>query len=361
MRIALICILQLHKNSGSARTAYENIHYFKHKGYEVHVASMTMDKDFVLAEGAIPHKVLPWIKSTGMLRRKWYNFQIEMLKKKLKPSVVMGHGDIENQDVLTLHNSVFLASELIHGRPLKSSEEMYQIHGPLLQKQQFKKLIANSKLMKEDCIARFKIPAERIQVVYPALDTKTFYPLPEKKTELRKRFGFDEKIVVALVTSGNFKKRGLDIFSDAIEKLPAEFKAKATFRVIGKDKPLANLSPLIHFDPELVDIENYFRAIDVYVLPARIEEFGRVVIEAMGCGLPVITTDKVGAGELLEGESRAFVIPSHESLALSNAMAQLINDENLRSRLGQLNAETILKNSEDQVYKKFDQVFAESN
>ena len=358
MRIALICILQLHKNSGSARTAYENIHYFRKKGYEVHVASMTMDKDFVLSEGAIPHKVLPWIKSTGMMRRKWYNFQIELLKKKLKPEVVMGHGDIANQDVLTLHNSVFLASELIHGRPLKPTDEMYQIHGPLLREQKFKKLIANSNLMKEDCIARFKIPAEKIHVVYPALDTKTFFPQPEKKAELRRRFGFgDDKVVVALVTSGNFKKRGLDLFSEAIEKLPSELKDKATFRVIGKDKPLPGLTPLIQFDPELVDIENYFRAIDVYVLPARIEEFGRVVIEAMGCGLPVITTDKVGAGELLEGESRRGVIPSHDAQALSNAMAELIADPALRTRLGKLNASSILKNSEDKVYSHFDQVF----
>lgn len=357
MKKALICILQLHKNSGSARTAYENIHYFRKKGYEVHVASMTIDKDFVIQEGAIPHKMLPWIKSTGMQRRKWYNWQIELLKKHLKPEVVMGHGDIEKQDVLTLHNSVFLASELIHGRPLSPKDEMYHIHGPLLKNQGFKKLIANSNLMKDDCISRFQIPAEKIHVVYPALDTKVFFPEPDKKPELRKRFGFDDKVAVGLVTSGNFKKRGLDIFSEAIEMLPPAVKEKATFRVIGKDRPLPGLSPLIKFDPELFDIENYFRAIDVYVLPARIEEFGRVVIEAMGCGLPVITTDKVGAGELLEGESRRGVIPSHDAQALSNAMAELINDENLRLRLGKLNSESILKNSEDKVYAKFDQVF----
>lgn len=68
MKSALICMLQLHKNSGSARTALENIHYFKSKGYEFHVAAMTMDKESLRAEGAIPHKMLPWFKSTGITR-----------------------------------------------------------------------------------------------------------------------------------------------------------------------------------------------------------------------------------------------------------------------------------------------------
>lgn len=344
-------MLQLHKNSGSARTAYENIHYFKKRGYEVHVMAMTLDKKALEAEGAIPHKALPWIKSTGMWRRRWYNWQVQNLRKKLKPEITVGHGDILEQDVATLHNSVFLASELIHGKPLDPKAEMALTHGPLLKNQGFRKIIANSVLMKNDLVKRFQIAAEKIVVVYPALDTKVFHPKPVSK--------LTDKVTVALVTSGNFKKRGLDLFSEAIDLLPAELKAKASFRVIGKDKPSFPVSSLIHFDPPQDNIEDYFRSIDVFVLPARIEEFGRVVIEAMGCGLPVITTDKVGAGELLEGESRRCVIPSHDPRALSSAISEMIVDEPMRVRLGKLNAETVLKNSEDNVYAKFDEVFGD--
>jgi len=347
MKTALICMLQLHKNSGSARTAMENIHYFKSKGYEVHVAALTIDAQAILIEGAIPHKLLPWPKSTGMWRRRWYNWQVQRLRKKLRPEITVGHGDIQDQDVLTLHNCVFLASDLIHGKKLDPKSEMALTHGPLLKNQNFKKLIANSELMKEDCIKRFNIPSEKIHVIYPALDTKVFYP--ENTTKLT------SKVTVSLVTSGNFKKRGLDIFAEAIDSLPSEIKAQASFRVIGKDK--ATTSPLITFDPPRKDIENYYRSIDIFILPARIEEFGRVVLEAMGTGLPVITTDKVGAGELLEGESRRFVIPSHNSKALADALIEMISSSELRQRLGQLNAQTALKYSEEKVYEKFAEVF----
>lgn len=359
MKKVLICMLQLHKNSGSARTAMENIHYFKTRGFEVHVAAMTIDMDSIKAEGAIPHKLLPWVKSTGMFRRKWFNWQIERLKSILQPQITVGHGDIQNQDVLTLHNSVFLASELIHGKALDPKNEMARTHGPILRANTFKKMIANSKIMKADTEQRFGIDPKKIEVVYPALDTKTFHPDFAKKSELRKRFGFGDKVVVALVTSGNFKKRGLDIFNEAVTKLPEAIRDQADFRIIGKDKPNVTLHSSIKMDPSLNDIVNYYRAIDVFVLPARIEEFGRVVLEAMGCGLPVVTTDKVGAGELLVGESEQFIIPSHNVDALVKALTILITDANLRTKLGILNAETALLYSEERVYAKFDQVFGD--
>lgn len=352
----LIAMMQLHKNSGSARTAYENIRYFKARGFEVHVVAMTMDKEHLRSEGAIPHKTIPWIKDTGFTRRRWYDWQVQRLRRKLKPDLTVGHGDISDQDVLTLHNCVFLASELIHNKVLPKDHEMARTHGPLLLEMGFKKLIANSKLMKQDTIERFHVPAEAIHVVYPALDTKTFYPR-QNKAELRKRFGFPDKVIVSLVTSGNFQKRGLDLYVAAIQSLPAEFRDKASFRVVGKDEKGQYSGNEIVFDPGLTDIENYFNAIDVFILPARIEEFGRVVLEAMGCGVPVITTDKVGAGELLEAEAREFVIPSHDHKALSEALRKLITNEPLRKRLGELNAKLAQNQAEDTLAQRFDRVF----
>lgn len=342
-------MLQLHKNSGSARTAFENIHYFKSRGFEVHVAAMTMDKTNISETGAIPHKMFPWVKSTGLARRRWYNWQVKRLRKKLKPVLTVGHGDIQDQDVLTLHNCVFLAHELIHGEPLDKLHEMAQTHGQILEFQKFKKMIANSLIMKRDTISRFGVPAEKIHVIYPALDTKTFFPKPVPK--------ISPKINVALVTSGNFKKRGLDIFSSAIDSLPQNIKDLASFRVIGNSCP--GVSSSITFDPARDDIQNYYSSIDIFVLPARIEEFGRVALEAMGCGLPVITTNRVGAGELLVGESRRFVIPPNDSNALAAAITELVTDNQLRERIGKLNAETALNYSEEKVFSKFDQVFSD--
>lgn len=352
-------MLQLHKSSGSARTAYENIRYFKSRGYEVHVAAMTMDKELLSSMGVIPHKMFPWIKSTGFTRRRWYDWQVQRLRKKLSPDITVGHGDISDQDVLTLHNCVFLASELIHNKTLSKDHEMARTHNPLLREMGFTKMIANSELMKKDTVERFHVPPENIHVVYPALDTKIFRPLTNKD-ELRTRFGFPDKVIVSLVTSGNFQKRGLDLFISAIEQLSADIRDKASFRVVGKDEKGQYSGRGIIFDPGLSDIESYFNAIDIFVLPARIEEFGRVVLEAMGCGVPVITTDKVGAGELLEADAREFVIPSQNVKALSEALTKLITEPNLRQKLGELNVRLAQQQAEETLGQRFDRVFLEN-
>lgn len=70
--------------------------------------------------------------------------------------------------------------------------------------------------MKEDCIERFGIAADKIHVIYPALNTKVFYPASMTK--------ITPKVNVAPVTSGNFKKRGLDLFSEAIESRPEDIR-----------------------------------------------------------------------------------------------------------------------------------------
>jgi UDP-glucose:(heptosyl)LPS alpha-1,3-glucosyltransferase len=358
MKKVLICMIQLHKNSGSARTALENIRYFKERGFEVHVAAMTMDKTSLEKMGTVPHKMLPFLKSTGLMRRKWYNWQVQNLRKKIKPDITLGHGDIQNQDVVTLHNCVFLASELIHKKPLDPEHEMAQTHGEILRKKTFKKMIANSQLMKEDTIKRFQVPAEKIDVIYPSVDTKIFFPQPpEVKRELRQRFKFPDKVIVSLVTSGNFKKRGLDLFFSAIKALPLDVQNKASFRVLGKDEDGKYAATLLHFDPGLSDIESYYNAIDVFVLPARIEEFGRVVLEAMASGLPVITTDKVGAAELLENDSKQFVIPSENTEALTQALIKVIQDPDLRIKLGKQNATSAQIEAEVELFPKFDRVF----
>lgn len=350
-------MLQLHKNSGSARTAFENIKYFSSLGYEVHVACLTLDKNLIKELGAIPHKMIPYFKSTGLWRRKWYNLQVRLLRKKLKPELTLGHGDINDQDVLTLHNCVFLASELIHGSPLDPKSEMAKIHGQILRENNFKKMIANSELMKIDTIKRFNVSPEKIHVVYPAVDTTIFFPKPLERFAIRKRFGFEDKLVIALVTSGNFKKRGLDLFLEAIKLLPADLRSQADFRIVGKNQNLGPLEAKISFDPPMRDIENYYNAIDIFVLPARIEEFGRVVLEAMACGLPVITTDKVGAGELLEGLSREFVIPSNDAPSLTFALKTLIENSDLRASLAKINYTSAQKEAESKLSPKFDRIF----
>lgn len=347
-RSVLIASLQLHKNSGSARTVFEQIKYFKENNYKVFVASLTLNKRAVAELGVTPYRLLPWVKRTGLKRRNWFNFQVSILKWMIRPDVIIGHGDILEQDILTLHNSVFLANELIYKQKLSKDNEMAIIHGNILNSGKFQFVIANSRMMKEDLIKRFGISSDKIEVIYPMLDSNVFYrKSDEERAEFRRKFNLPNKIVVALVTSGNFKKRGLDRFIGAIKSLPDHIREMADFRVVGKDRVSTDYHYLT-FDGEMEDIQNYYNAIDIFVLPAYIEEFGRVVIEAMGCGLPVITTSTVGASEILVDEGRRFILSPFTTDSFSSALKDLILSKELREDIGRVNSRAVSFSLEQQ-------------
>jgi glycosyltransferase involved in cell wall biosynthesis len=87
------------------------------------------------------------------------------------------------------------------------------------------------------------------------------------------------------------------------------------------------------------------RALDIVVhASTRPEPFGRVIVEAMGCGRAVITTATGGAAELITPGENALEFRAGDSAHLAQRILQLAQNPQLRARLGAAGRETALKN-----------------
>ena len=204
---------------------------------------------------------------------------------------------------------------------------------------------------------RFGVPGEMIQVIYPGHDPERFKP--GSPGPLRERLGVREgEVLVGLITSGDFTKRGVGVFLGAVWLLAPSAKERLRVLIVGRESRLGpykrlaaetGLGERVQFMEPRPDVESYYRALDVYVHPALYEEFGQSAQEAMACGIPVLATRRVGASELFKDQSLLLDKPEPESLA--RALEKLILDPAERRRLGQAGIEACRGNTWEANFK----------
>lgn len=151
----------------------------------------------------------------------------------------------------------------------------------------------------------------------------------EEKRSLRKKLGLPEGKIILSV--GQFiPRKGFDVLISAFQGFPDD----THLYIIGGTPPQAYLEqvhrqnvrncvflPFIRHEM----IGEYFRAVDLFVLPTREDIWGLVVNEAMAQGLPVITTDRCGAGLELVDERNGAVVPAGDIPALKAAMLRVLS------------------------------------
>ncbi|MBU3197728.1 glycosyltransferase family 4 protein [Clostridium estertheticum] len=90
------------------------------------------------------------------------------------------------------------------------------------------------------------------------------------------------------------------------------------------------------------ELEGYYKAADIFVLPTRGDVWGLVVNEAMACGLPIITTDKCIAGlELVEDYENGFIVPVEGVEQLAEKINIILSNRDLRAKMSEKSLEKI--------------------
>lgn len=91
-----------------------------------------------------------------------------------------------------------------------------------------------------------------------------------------------------------------------------------------------------HLNSSVVDVESEYIKSSILVQPSRTEGFGLVLVEAMACGLPVISFDcENGPRSIITEGEDGFLIPPFDVKSFANRLAKLINDGELRTKMGE--------------------------
>jgi glycosyltransferase involved in cell wall biosynthesis len=144
-------------------------------------------------------------------------------------------------------------------------------------------------------------------------------------------------------------EKGFDIFLEAAARLAAE---RVEFEVWGVDADPAegtyaheirsrlcavpdHVRHRIHIQPFRPDIGDFFRLCDIVVVPSRFAEpFGRMAIEAMACGRPVVAAAHGGLTEIITDGVNGRLFAPGDAAALAAVVRELIDSPGMRHRLG---------------------------
>jgi glycosyltransferase involved in cell wall biosynthesis len=211
-------------------------------------------------------------------------------------------------------------------------------------------VVANSRLVADALHEHFGLARERVSVLYPGYRRRRFSQqrAAELRGPARSALGIDAQApLVGLVTSGDFAKRGLDVFLAGAARIAA-VRPDARFLVVGSKELPADARAhalvrdgVVHYRRKCSDPERWLAALDLFLYPARFEEFGMVLAEAQAMGVPVLTSRLVGASECLPGDYAPWLLDGPDPALMAERALTLLADAQLRGRLAAAAAATV--------------------
>lgn len=188
-------------------------------------------------------------------------------------------------------------------------------------------VIANSQMVADEIVRHFNFDRAKIHLVPNGIDLARFHPDARTRfrADTRRQLGTDEKRPVALFVGSGFKRKGLGASIAAL----AKSAAGAELWVVGHDRrpstyqAMADRAGLtLRMIGPVADPLSYYASADILLLPSIYDPFPSTAIEALACGLPVVTSTSCGASEAVGKLAPGLVRDTYDIDGLSDAVTR---------------------------------------
>ncbi len=337
-------------HAGSSRIALALVEGLSGAGHRVVVvADRAAAADVHRAGGHIRYPLgLPLLLQLGrrLLSREQQLALRERSVARSHADLVISDGDLRHQDVALLHNmmrreveELGAAADPDHAAAAAAQERALRTNSCRL-------LVVNSDLTRRELVNRSLCPAERIAVVHPGYDPVQFTlsSRDHLRGSTRRDLGVgDGDVLVAFISSGNFRLRGVEALGESLARLSGRGKDKVRVLSVGSERNSSllraalarcGLGQAVIERPRCDHVEQYYHAADLLFHPASFETFGLVVVEAAASGCPVLTSRSVGAAEMFHGEGALAVVDRSDPALFAPLLDRMIADSALRAAIG---------------------------
>ncbi len=217
----------------------------------------------------------------------------------------------------------------------------------MLASPRLKKVICNSRMVADELRHWYRLPDARLTVIHSGVDSDAFHPgrMAAPRAATRQRLGVGDGELMLLFVGSGYERKGLDMLLRALRHLPAN----VSLVVVGRDSHprrwrhwarRLGVASRVRFVGPQRDVLPCYAAADVFVLPTLYDPFPNVVLEAMACGLAVITSTKSGARDIIRDGGNGYLVDALDTQALRERIAAL-DDADHRRRIGQAARDTV--------------------
>jgi glycosyltransferase involved in cell wall biosynthesis len=198
-----------------------------------------------------------------------------------------------------------------------------------------------SQAVSDVLIQRCRVPSARMRVIRNGIDTARFAPPPARDGAVTKR-----PIIGTLARLD--PRKGIRILLDAMPRLIPEYPALLLLvggageeqEALERQARALGIADRVVFVGPVQDPRDFYRRLDLFVLPSLDEGFGLVLLEAMATGVPVIGTRVGGVPEILTHGVNGWLVEPGDPVALAAGIRILWADPALRRQVAQEGRQT---------------------
>lgn len=230
------------------------------------------------------------------------------------------HWLLQRSRLLPKWRRQLLMADRFHRYVMRAEQEMYAAP-------ELKAVICNAQMVKKQIMADFGLAEEKISVIYNAIDNQKFLPAAESlRHQLRQQFDIPPSAHCMIFVGSGFERKGLEA------AIRATALTESMLLVVGQDKDekryraLANTLGCVdrvRFAGVQKHTLPFYQAADALLLPTLYDPFPNVILEAMSCGLPVITSTTCGGAEFIVQGENGFVCDALDVKALAESIRAL--------------------------------------
>src|SRR6266516_3225532 len=167
------------------------------------------------------------------------------------------------------------------------------------------RVIVNSHMVKSEIVDLYHYPTDKIDIVQNGVPLERFRFDPELREKSRTDLKLKPNQIALLFAGSGWERKGL-LF--AIEAMQLCKNRNMRLLVAGRGNQRSYKSKRVQFLGEVFDLGRIYAAADIFILPTIYDPFSNACLEALACGLPVITTRANGFSEIIEDSVHGSIV-----------------------------------------------------